>query len=410
MPEYLAPGVYVEEVSFRARPIEGVPTHTTGMVGMAERGPLAPQLITSWLEYQQVYGGFIDGSPAAGEGGFLPHAVRGYFDNGGRRLFVVRVQGEGDGPATLADHLGRAATEPTAEGTEPEPATGLAALMALPDVALVAAPDEGVLPGLAEALLRACEAARDRFAVLASPAAEGRSGAAQVSRPAASAWGALYHPWVRVAAPHRPGGTTLVPPTGHVAGVMVRTDIERGVHKAPANEYLRGLAAMGAGLREPGPLARKLSRAEQEPLHRNGVNVIIDARAERRGVRVWGARTLSDDPEWRYVNVRRLFIHIERSLDRGTQWAVFEPNEPATWARVKGVIEDFLTTLWQQGMLLGQTPDEAFFVHCDRRSMTQNDIDHGRLIALVGVAPLRTAEFVVFRIGQWTADAKGSSG
>jgi phage tail sheath protein FI len=121
---------------------------------------------------------------------------------------------------------------------------------------------------------------------------------------------------------------------------------------------------------------------------------------------VWGARTISSDPEWKYVNVRRLFIYIEHSLDKGTQWAVFEPNNSRLWANIRETVENFLLVLWKDGALLGDKPEEAYFVRCDRTTMTQNDLDNGRLICLVGVAPVKPAEFVIFRVGQWTADAK----
>jgi len=129
---------------------------------------------------------------------------------------------------------------------------------------------------------------------------------------------------------------------------------------------------------------------------------------EGRGMRLWGARTISSDPEWKYVNVRRYFAYLERSIDRGTQWAVFEPNGEQLWANVRRTIEDFLLNEWTNGALLGDKPEKAYFVKCDRSTMTQNDLDNGRLVCLIGVAPLRPAEFVIFRIGQWTADAKQS--
>jgi len=166
------------------------------------------------------------------------------------------------------------------------------------------------------------------------------------------------------------------------------------VHKAPANEVLRGLSG----------LESDISKARQDVLNPEGINVLRFF--EGRGHRIWGARTLSADPEWKYVNVRRLLIYLEHSIDEGTQWTVFEPNGEALWVRVRSAIEDFLLNAWRNGALLGDKADRAFFVRCDRSTMSQNDLDNGRLICLIGVAPLRPAEFVTFRIGQWTADRK----
>jgi len=178
-----------------------------------------------------------------------------------------------------------------------------------------------------------------------------------------------------------------------VAGVYARSDVERGVWKAPANEVLRG--AVG--------LDPDFSTGDQEILNPRGVNCI--RALPGRGIRVWGARTTSSDPLWRYINVRRLFLYIEESIDQGAQWVVFEPNDQRLWARVRQTVSDFLTTVWRSGALMGTTAEEAFFVKCDETTMTQNDLMTGRLIVLIGVAPVRPAEFVIFRIAQWTRGA-----
>jgi len=175
---------------------------------------------------------------------------------------------------------------------------------------------------------------------------------------------------------------------------MRGSDAERGVHKAPANETVRGAAA----------LEFQITKGEQDVLNPRGVNVI---RAfPGRGIRIWGARTLSSDALWKYINVRRLFIYLEESIDEGTQWVVFEPNNEKLWVRVIATVTAFLTRVWRDGALMGTTPEEAFIVKCDRTTMTQNDIDNGRLICIIGVAPVKPAEFVTFRIAQW---AGGSS-
>jgi len=204
---------------------------------------------------------------------------------------------------------------------------------------------------------------------------------------------ALYYPWVTVLDPLTRREIDL-PPSGFVAGICARNDNERGVYKAPANEVVR--LALG--------FETLLSKGQQEVLNPEGVNCF--RYFEGRGFRLWGARTVSSDPEWKYLNVRRYFAYLERSIDKGTQWAVFEPNGDALWANVRRTIEDFLLNEWQSGALLGDKPEKAFFVRCDRTTMTQNDLDNGRLICLIGVAPLKPAEFVIFRIGQWTADRR----
>ena len=210
---------------------------------------------------------------------------------------------------------------------------------------------------------------------------------------------ALYYPWVIVANPLAGPSSTqpaeiALPPSGHVCGIYARNDVERGVHKAPANEVVRGALRF-----EP-----SVNTGQQELLNPIGVNCL--RLLQGRGLRVWGARTISSDPEWKYLNVRRYFNYIGASIDRGTQWAVFEPNGEMLWANVKGTIGDFLYNEWRNGALLGTKTEEAFFVRCDRSTMTQNDLDNGRLVCLIGVAVIKPAEFVIFRIGQKTADAR----
>jgi phage tail sheath protein FI len=198
----------------------------------------------------------------------------------------------------------------------------------------------------------------------------------------------------------------LVPPSGHVAGIYARVDVERGMHQAPANEVVRGIVTRGLQLGQE-PLSHTLNKSQQEVLNPRGINVIRDFRPESRGIRVWGARTMSSDAEWKYVNVRRLFIFLEQSIERGTQWVASEPNTERTWLVVRTAIGNFLTTVWRNGALMGSRPEEAFFVTCDRTTMTQTDIDSGRLICEIGIALVRPAEFVIFRIGQKTMEAGG---
>jgi phage tail sheath protein FI len=208
-----------------------------------------------------------------------------------------------------------------------------------------------------------------------------------------SSYAALYYPWYTIVDPVTRQEIN-VPPSGAVAGIYARNDIERAVYKAPANEVVD--TAIG--------LETILNKSQQDILNPAGVNCFRFF--EGRGFRLWGARTISSDPEWKYVNLRRYFAYLEHSIDKGTQWAVFEPNGPILWANVRSTIADFLLNEWANGALLGDKPETSYFVKCDRSTMTQNDLDNGRLVCLVGVAALRPAEFVIIRIGQWTADRK----
>lgn len=296
-----------------------------------------------------------------------------------------RLAGGDDGAALDADDFDGSAT---ADG-EPR---GLAALAECPEVALVHVPGASI--EVARRVLAHCEALRHRFAVLDAPR-ELPAGFDPRAALGESSRAALYVPWLRVGDLADPRQSRSVPPGGHVAGVYVRTSLARGVHKAPVNEVIIGATGV----------TEAIDAVTQGQLSRQGVNVLREF--QDRGLRVWGARTLSADAEWKYVNVRRLFIFLERSIELGTEWVVFEPNDERTWARVRDSIRLFLRMVWRTGALSGRTEDEAFFVRCDRTTMTQNDIDQGRLICLIGAAPVRPAEFIVFRIGQHTAEGTG---
>jgi phage tail sheath protein FI len=544
MPEYLAPGVYVEEVPSGPVPIEGVSTSTAGFVGLTERGPLTPRLVTSWGDYQSWFGGLTD--PATS---FLPWAIKGFFDNGGQRMFVARTvihdeanAGAGAAAAAALDHptatagqtvlftatgpgdwgnrlfidiaagSNSTATRPTIRvrilyyrtappaplvnpfdsaeiananrreptvsevydnlGVTPDSADyfvnfisarsrlievewgdpslaagrpddttfvplnsvagddgtgtlatadflgdpsdppgtrqGLAGLADIDPISILAAPDHAnavALPNapdrdaLRNAVIDQCELLRDRFAVISVEGGEGD--VSTINPPRDSSYAAFYAPWIRVSDP-RNGATLLVPPVGHVAGVYARTDIERGVHKAPANEVLRGMVTVDINATRK-PLEFTFGKREQDILNPRGVNLIRDFRSDRRGIRIYGGRTMSTDGNWRYVNVRRLLLFIEESIDEGTQWVVFEPNDEPLWARVRQSVRNFLLLTWRTGALQGGREEDAFFVRCDRTTMTQADIDAGRLICHIGVAPVKPAEFVIFRIQLNTA-------
>jgi hypothetical protein len=545
MPEYLSPGVYVEEVDRGPKPIEGVGTACAVFVGFSEKAQLVeqsngetitrelmfqPQLVTNWTQYVERFGGFVSGA-------YLPHAVYGYFANGGSRCYVVSVKsipkaqagllnGEGK-PLLLARartagfdgqklrvRVDSAPTAPAAperkgkgkEGGEEPPAaggdgaalpfnltverekasggwqtlevvrevniteveledggkkaalafkdnkapqfiellvadaaqpparlaprvqqqslsietkqltppafadfqgdvverTGIEGLEAIDDITMVVVPDlMTTMPGqkldlamvksLQALIIAHCERTRDRVAILDAPPGLSPQAVKKWRMDTAgydSSYAALYYPWIEIMDPvtNKP---MLAPPSGHMAGVWARSDNTRGVHKAPANEVVRG--AIG--------LAVNCTKGEQDTLNPIGVNCI---RAfPGMGIRIWGARTLSSNPAWRYINVRRLFNYVEKSIERGTQWVVFEPNEPRLWGRVRRDVGAFLTNVWRDGALFGGTPDEAFFVKCDAETNPPESRDLGRLIVEIGIAPVKPAEFVIFRISQW---------
>lgn len=513
MPEYLAPGVFIEEIEKGPRPIEGVGTSTAAFLGETERGPTRPRLVTSSNEYLRHFGG------AFGDDKYVPYAVTGFFDNGGRRAYICRLVGAGaatstlsvggldldaSGPGLWGDRVHIKLTEgsatlgtgrtphafrlqiaywdtpapgnaypdpfdPTQNGILPRPTmvedfdnlnfddatspdyfgkrlqsssallrlkvenppvlpglptagltplaggadgaaltlaefegkdvdskkrTGLAALELdeFREVALVAAP--GVTDvATVKAVYEHCERNRFRFAVIDPPANQGDASQLDPRNDFLTSYAAFYYPRVAVA-DLRTSARKIIPPSGHILGLYARTDNERGVWKAPANDVLRGVF----------DLEYYVDTGTQEILNPRGVNAI--RRFPGRGIRVWGARTLSDNSLWKYINVRRLFIFLERSIYEGTQWVVFEPNDEKLWARVRDTIRLFLRTQWRNGAMMGLTEDEAFTIACDRSTMTQDDILNGRLICQIGIAPVRPAEFVIFQIFQNTAEAQ----
>jgi phage tail sheath protein FI len=286
----------------------------------------------------------------------------------------------------LADFEGRD-LPPLPDGTTNK--TGLLGFEQVDEISIVAAPDHHRNPNITTALITHCELLRDRFAVLHSnPATDTLANINNVRVPQNTQYAAFYFPWIKVFNPIVQQDS-LIPPTGHVVGIYAKTDIERGVHKAPANVVVNGANS----------LQFQITKSEQDLLNPRGVNCIRTFPA--RGIRVWGARTASDNSLWKYINVRRLFLFIEESIEEGTQWVVFEPNDERLWARVDQTITQFLTTVWRNGALMGTKAEEAFFVKVDRTTMTQDDIDNGRLICIIGVAPVKPAEFVIFRFTQF---------
>jgi phage tail sheath protein FI len=300
---------------------------------------------------------------------------------------------------TVGDYIGQ-------DDLNPELRTGLQSLRNIEDISIVAAPGN-TLPALQDALINHCELMRYRFAVLDGnpPPKDTMADIQNQRKQFDTKYAALYHPWLLIPDPYPQTLGVVpdypIPPSGHMLGVYARTDIERGVHKAPANEVVRGVIG----------LQRLLNKEQHDILNPYpvNINVIRDFRNNNRGIRVYGGRVITSDSDWKYVNVRRLLIFIEASIDRGVQWVVFEPNAEPLWARVRRSISNFLTLVWRNGALEGTKPEEAYFVKCDRTTMTQTDIDSGRLICVIGVAPVKPAEFVIIRIGLWTAHADDQS-
>ena len=268
--------------------------------------------------------------------------------------------------------------------------TGIQALEDIEDIAIALVP--GVWAGTVQsALIQHCEQLRYRFAILDPQNDLTIEGIQTFREPIDTKYAALYYPWVEVRDPSVKR-TVIAPPSGHMAGIYARVDVERGVHKAPANEVIRGIEK----------ISQDITKREQDVLNPKNIDVLRFFPG--RGNRVWGARVVTSDSAWKYINVRRLFIFVEHSIDVGTQWVVFEPNDEPLWARVRQTITNFLTTVWRSGALQGGKADEAFFVKCDHTTMTQDDIDNGRLICQIGIAPVKPAEFVIFRIQQKTLD------
>ena len=546
MPEYLSPGVYVEEVDRGPKPIEGVGTAMAAFVGFTEKAELQreiddelitenllnkPQLVTNWTQYRERFGDFVGGI-------YLPHAVYGYFNNGGSRCYVVSVKTIGRAQVPLLGSDGKpyliarakqagfdglrtrvkvdvpelpasggakggAKAKPKEGEDEPIPAgdvglppftitverqtqsgawmvkevrsgvtltelkekgtrtvqvlyqnnkapewidlvapettaslakiwpraqeqslnleqkqlaastssefrgdvaerSGVEGLEALDDVTMVVVPDLMTTPpgekldldmvkAVQTAMIAHCERLGDRVAILDPPPdmmPQEINAWRMETAGFDSSYAALYYPWIQVDDPitNRP---ILIPPAGHVAGVWAGSDNTRGVHKAPANEIVQG--ALG--------LAYNCTKGEQDVLNPNAVNCI---RAfPSRGIRVWGARTLASNPSWRYINVRRLFNFVEKSIENGTQWVVFEPNDAMLWARVRRDITAFLSTVWSGGALFGANPDQAFYVKCDEELNPSETRDLGQLFVEIGMAPVKPAEFMIFRISQW---------
>jgi phage tail sheath protein FI len=328
-----------------------------------------PQLITSWERFKTAFGDFQEGNST------LAHAIFGFFNNGGTRCWVTRIADEID-----------------AENVK----LALEAFKRVDEIAIVAVPG-AVSDEVQNAILAHCEDPylQDRFAIL-----DGRhqdvtnlnlTKEAIQGGTIDSSYGAIYFPWIEVDDPITKT-RIYAPPSGHIAGIYARVDTERGVYKAPANEVIRGTSGTGVEV--------IVSKEDQKGLNPEGINVI---RKFNGNITIWGARTLAskEDPEWQYINVRRLFLFLRESIDEGTQWAVFEPNDTRLWVKIRRNISAFLTNVWRDGALFGDTKEAAFYVKCDEETNPPEVRDLGQVVTEIGVAIVKPAEFVIFRISQW---------
>jgi phage tail sheath protein FI len=372
---YQSPGVYSNIVSSGNKPIESAGSSTAAFIGQSEMGPVnKATLITSWGQYQKVFGGVA-------EGGHLAHGVYGYFLNGGSKCFVNNVGAKAEGQTE--DHV---AALIKGEDKGPAMRTGLNAFKGIDEISLVAAP--GFTSGTIHTMLgdHAAECG-DRMAILDGIEDLGEVQLHEFPRIGDNREAALYWPWINVF-DEAAKQVVTVPPSGHVMGVIARVDNERGVHKAAANETIRG--ALG--------LKYSLTRSEQALLNPRGINLIRDF--DDMGIRIYGARTLSADPEWKYLNVQRLFQVAKQSITKGTEWVVFEPNNEQLWGAVARNIRAYLKTLYTQGALKGKTPEEAFYVRCDASTNPPENIDLGVVTIEIGIAPVTPAEFIQINIQQ----------
>src|SRR6266850_2586082 len=355
---YKSPGVHVESAGDRYVPLERVETGVTAFLGVTERGPRnQPTRVGSFEQYQSVFG-------AADS--YMTHALRGFFDNGGRTAYLVNVAAEGGLDATPDDFIGL-------QGTE---ARGLQALEAIEDIDLVVAPDlmfhyrrsvgfqePAHVLAVQRAMVEHCERLHDRFCLL-----DPLPG----------------HNLEEVLAP--------IPPSGHIAGMIARNHRQEGVHRAPANQPLQGLV----------DVAQRLRKRQRDHAFDRRVNTLVPFPG--RGIRIWGARTLSSDPAFVQINVRRLMILLRKSVEKYAQWVVFEPNEPTLWKRIIRSVDVFLGDLWKQGALVGAAQDEAYYVKCDEETNPPEARDAGELLCEIGISPVKPAEFIVVRIHQWTRE------
>jgi phage tail sheath protein FI len=390
MPNFTTPGVYIEEIPSGPRPIESVTTSVLGVVGVTMAGSVfTPTRVTTWQE-------FIDAFGRTDPGSFTAEAVWGFFHNGGTEAWVVKVP-----HPTVPAGVPEAAThDPNVvlarslvDGIDLFVDDAMVDILICPDMLKV--DDDALRRSVIESMERYAEE-NLRFAIIDLPQVSDDQALVDWRlRYVTSTFAAAYAPHVEIVHldPNAPNATRRVPPSGVVAGVYASTDARRGVWKAPAGVDVHGVVGLGEDYTD----------ARQDLLNPNAVNVLREF--QQRGMVVWGARTASNDTEWRYVPVRRLANMIECSITTGTQWAVFEPNGQHLWESVRESVRQFLLDLWTDGALAGAMPDQAFFARAGLgETMTKRDIVDGRLIITVGFAPLKPAEFTILTITQQLSD------
>lgn len=345
---------------------------------------------TNFVEYAVLKSQLITASAQMDK--YVPDVLEAKIKNSADLSFTVRLEGGTEGAIKKTNKEMDVDLYKGQDGS-PDQRTGLQAFKTLSDVSIMAIP--GITrESVQSELVSHCDNLQNRFAVLDMPLANKDVSELQKFRENVdSSYAAMYHPWLQCYDPLAKRNVFL-PPSGAVAGIYGRTDNTRGVHKAPANEVVRNCTGLSV----------RYNEAEQGKLNPRGINLIRSLPGQ--GIRVWGARTCSSDGNWKYINVRRLFIFIEESIKANTNWVVFEPNDEMLWSRVEGTIRVFLTTQWRNGALVGSTADEAFFINIGKSTMTEDDILNGRLICVIGVAPVRPAEFVIFRITQKMENAQ----
>jgi len=437
---YLTPGIYIQEIPSGNPPIEAIGTSTPALLGVA---PLATArvneaiAIDSWSQFQKYYVFGEDRFAAAVASGAPPdvtttplaQAVRGFFDNGGSRCYVINLgptgalQGSGGGRRQgidLVEEIDEVSMVCTPGFHD---ARSYQALISFCDrtnrMAICDAPEdvdnsdllkEVALPPRSPEPRTGPPPGGTRETPPTGGTRETPPGGTRETPPTSgpretgglramsseSGNATYYYPWLTCVNAVNPAAPELVnsPPSGHIAGIYARVDASRGVFKAPANEVVRGALNVVYSVTDP----------EQGGLNQNGVNVIRLFSGD--GLRVWGARTLGSKPEFRYINVRRFFNMVEGSIKRGTRWAVFEPNDQLLWSRIRVSVGMFLKRMYKSGALMGRAPEEAYFVKCDEETNPPEVIEAGQLVIMVGMAVVKPAEFVIFRIGHYAAGAE----
>ncbi|MBS2025059.1 MAG: phage tail sheath family protein [Deltaproteobacteria bacterium] len=382
---YKAPGVHIESAGDRYIPLDRVETGVCAFLGVTAKGPKnEPVRISSYEGYVKNFGD-DDSHMASG--------VRGFFDNGGTSAVILNITPESGLDPVPDDYIGNQG------GGE----RGLRALERVDDVDLVVAPDlvsqygksvgfpeEGHVMAVQRAIVDHCERMHDRLAILDSIGGHTVDEVTAWRNRFDSSHAALYYPWIKVRVGEKVGPP--IPPSGHIAGLFAQADKREGVHRAAANLKLEGLV----------DIERKLKKRERDHLFDKNINTLVPFPG--RGLRTWGARTLSSDQAFKQINVRRLFILLRKSIERYAQWVVFEPNEESLWKRLTRTISIFLRDMWVQGALVGASEEEAFYVKCDEETNPPEARDIGQLVCEIGVSPVKPAEYIIVRIHQFTRE------